>query len=133
ANPCPPPTPPPHPPPPPRPPPPPPPPPYLVVGVMPATDLLEQRPLGEMQVGMEILPQVAREHDAHRRAEDLLQVQIDGARRPMVVDVRVHVEARGQEHDERLSAAPVECQPLRCDEAVVDDAVEVRPDRDAAH
>ena len=107
--------------------------PLRVVRVVPAADLLEQRPLREMEVGVEVLPEVPREDDAHRRAEDLLEVEVDGARRPVVVDVRVHVEARGQEHDERLGPAPVERQALRREEAVVDDPVEVRPHRDAAH
>ena len=108
----------------------------LPLGVLrgvPAADLLEQAPLREVEVRMEVLPEIPREDDAHRGAEDLLQVQVDGARRPVVVDVRVHVEPRGQEHDERLGPAPVERQALRREEAVVDDAVEIRPHRHAAH
>ena len=90
-------------------------------------DLLQERPLREVEVGVEVLPEVLRKDDAHRRPEDLLEVEVDGARRPVVVDVRVHVEARVQEHDERLRPAPVERQPLRREEAVVDDPVEIGP------
>ena len=69
-----------------------------VVGVVPAADVLQQRPLGEVQVRVQLLAQVVGEGDPHRVAEDLLEVQVDPARRAVVVDVGVHVEAGVEEH-----------------------------------
>ena len=97
-------------------------------------DFLQQRPLGDVQVRVEVLAQVERERQLHRVAEDLLEVQVDAARRPVVVDVRVHVEAGVEEHDERLQPAAIERQPLLGEERVVDDALDVDgTDRDPAH
>src|SRR5262245_24164208 len=107
----------------------------IAVGrVVPPPDLFEQRPLGEVQIGMQRLTQVESERDLHRLVEDLLEMQVDPARRPVVVDVGVHVEARVQEHDERLKPAAVEREALLREERVIDDALDVdRAHRDSAH
>ena len=104
-----------------------------ILGMRPAADFLEERPLGEVEVAVEVQVEIPREDDPHRRLEDLLQVEVDGARRPVVVDVRVHVIARVEEHDEGLRPSPVEGEPLGRDEAVVEDALEIGVDGDAAH
>jgi hypothetical protein len=108
--------------------------PLRVVGVVPVGDLLQQRPLRHVEVGLELLVQVEREDQPHGLPEDLLQVQVDAAGGAVVVDVGVEVEPRVQEHDERLDPAPVQRQPLLAEEGVVHDALDVdRAHRDPAH
>ncbi len=74
---------------------------------------------------MDVLPEIVGKDQPDGVTEDLLQVQVDAARGPVVVDVRVHVEAGVQEHDEGLDAAAVEGEPFVAEEGVVDDALDV--------
>ena len=103
--------------------------PLRVLRVVPAPHLFQERPLRQVEVGVEVLPQVVRKHDLHGVAEDLLQVEVDAARGPVVVHVGVHVEPGVEEHDEGLRAPAVQGQPLLGEEGVVDDPVDV----DGAH
>ena len=83
---------------------------------------------------MQVLAQVVGERDPHRIAKDLLEVQVDAARRAVIVDVRVHVEAGVEEHHERSQPGPVQRQAPLGEERVVHDPLHVdRAHRDPAH
>ncbi len=105
-----------------------------VVRVVPVGDLLQQGPLGHVEVGLELLVQVEGKDQLHGLPEDLLQVEVDAPRGAVIVDVGVEVEPGVQEHDERLDPAAIEGEALLAEEGVVHDPLDVdRPHRDPAH
>ncbi len=94
----------------------------------------EQRPLADAPVGVEVLQGAARQDQAHRRTEDLAQVDVDRVADAVEVDVLVHVEARVEKGAQRRERALVERETVGGAERVVDEALGVdRADRDAAH
>src|SRR5262249_25544669 len=65
--------------------------------------------------------------------EDLAKLKVDPADCPMEIDLVVQIQARVEEHEQRLRAVAVQSQTVLGDEGVVDDPLDVyRPDRDSA-
>ena len=71
----------------------------------PASGLVEQRVLVEVGVGGEsVRRRSVTEDRPHRRPEDLGEVEVDGAHRPVEVHLLVHEPPGGQEHLEGAAA-----------------------------
>src|SRR5574337_631619 len=79
----------------------------------PLADPLKQGPIGQLQVPIQRYVRIVWSDPRHRLLEDLLNVQVDGPGRPVMIDVQVEGELRVQEsHQGRLSGL-VQGQPLR--------------------
>ena len=104
------------------------------VEAAPAGNLLQQRPVRQVQVLLHVVQGIPRRDARHGLREQLLEVRVDGPGGAVEVDVLVEVLARVQEHGEGALAGTVQGQPLGGDEGVVDEPVPVDGShRHAAH
>ena len=99
----------------------------------PARRLVEEGVLVEVRERPEPLRRrPVAEHRPDRRREHLLEVQVDGADRPVEIDVLVHEQAGREEHLERADPALVQGQAAARDERVPPEALGIdRAHRDA--
>ena len=101
---------------------------------LPASYLLQKRPVGQSQVRVHFLPGISRKDEFHGVSEDIPQVNVDGSGRPVIVHVRIEIHPGVEEHLEGRQTRLVDREPFVRDDTVVDQARQVdRTDCDPAH
>src|SRR5438067_1884761 len=99
----------------------------------PAIDFGHQIPLVQALELRHPLQWIAAEQDVDGGREDLAQLKIDAAHGAVEIDLVIQIQARVQEHEQRLRAVAVQRQSEIGDEGVVDDPLHINgTGRDAA-
>src|SRR5438128_12435595 len=91
----------------------------------PAVYGVDQRPVGELPILIELVERIAGQDSLDRLPEDFPHVQIDAAHGPVVIDVVVEVEAGVEEEKQGLGAVLMKQQALPIEKRVVEKPLQV--------
>ena len=101
---------------------------------LPSPYLFKQGPVGQRQVLIHLLAGIVGKQELHGVAENVTEVDVDGARRPVIVDVGIEIHAGIEEHLQGRKARFMYRKSLVRDDRVVNESGEIdRADRHAAH